>query len=87
MQLNETAQISNPTQSQHMAHLIHHMKLFQTQRCGVAPQARSHLTNSEFEHVLEAYWWIPNRELGLVGAAASTFQLAMIGRQDDISKC
>ena len=35
---------------------------------------------------MEVYWHIPNRELGLVGAAESTFQLAMIGRQDDTAK-
>ena len=35
---------------------------------------------------MEVYWHIPNRELGLVGAAASTFQLAMIGHQDDTAK-
>ena len=35
---------------------------------------------------MEVYWQIPNRELGLVGAAASTFQLAMIGHQDDTDK-
>ena len=34
---------------------------------------------------METYWGIPNRELGLIGAAASTFQLSMIGRQDDIA--
>jgi hypothetical protein len=42
--------------------------------------------NSVFEQVLEAFWWLPDRELGLVGAAASTFQLAMIGCQDGTSK-
>ncbi len=83
---NETAQISNPTRSQHMARLIRHMKRFQTQHRGVASQARRPLTNAEYERVMETYWRIPNRELGLVGAAASTFQLSMIGRQDDIAK-
>lgn len=49
MQWNETAQICNPTRSQHMARLICHMKWFQTQRRGMASQARRPLTNSEFE--------------------------------------
>ena len=69
-----------------MARLIRHMKRFQMQHRGVASQARRPLTNAEYEHVIETYWRIPNRELGLVGAAASAFQLSMIGRQDDIAK-
>ena len=36
MQWNETAQIGNPNHLQHMACIIHHMKRFQTQCCGVA---------------------------------------------------
>ena len=49
MQWNETAQIGNPTCSQLMARLLHHMKQFQMQRRGVASQARRPFMNSEFE--------------------------------------
>jgi len=86
MQWNKMAQIGNPTRLQHMAHLIRHIKRFQTQHRGVGSQARRPLTNSEFECVMEMYWLIPNRELCLVGATASTFQLSMIGHQDDTAK-
>ena len=62
------------------------MKRFQMQHHGVASQGQSPLTNSEFECNMEVYWWIPSRELGLVGAAASTFQLSTIAGQEDTSK-
>ncbi len=35
---------------------------------------------------MEAYWRADNRELGLCGAALTSFQLSMIGRLDDCSK-
>ena len=44
------------------------------------------LTPSEFEHIIEAYWRPPNRELGLCGAASASFQLSMIGQMDDTLK-
>ena len=86
MHWNKTAQIGNTTRAKHMAHLICHMKWFQTQRRGMASHAQRPLTNSEFQRVMETYWLIPNSELGLVGAAVSKFQLSMIGHQDDIIK-
>lgn len=86
MQWNEVAKVGNPTRSQQMARLIRHMKRFQTQRRGREPQARRPLTPAEFERLIEVYWKLPNRELGLCAAASSTLQLAMIGRMDDTVK-
>jgi hypothetical protein len=86
MAWNETAQMGNPTRSHQMARLVKHMKRFQTQRRGVAPQARRPMTNGEFEKIQEHYWTLSNRELGLLRAAASTFQLSMIARVDDTAK-
>ncbi len=47
---------------------------------------RSPLTPQEFEHIQEAYWKIPNRELGLCGSALNSFQLHMVGRLDGSAK-
>ncbi len=44
------------------------------------------MTNGEFEKIQEHYWTLSNRELGRLGAAASTFQLSMIARVDDTAK-
>ena len=47
---------------------------------------RCPLTPQEFEHIQEAYWKIPNRELGLCGSALNSFQLHMVGRLDGSAK-
>ena len=47
---------------------------------------RSPLTPQAFEHIQEAYWKIPNRELGLCGSALNPFKLHMVGRLDDSAK-
>jgi hypothetical protein len=47
---------------------------------------RRPLTPQEFERIQEAYWKIPNRELGLCGSALNSFQLHMVGRLDDSAK-
>ena len=86
MQWNEIAKVGNSTRSQQMARLIRHMKRFQTQRRGREPQARRPLTHAEFERLIEVYWKLPNRELGLCAAASSTFQMSMIGRMDNTVK-
>ena len=86
MPWNEIAQVGNPTRSQEMQRLIAAMRRFQTQRRGVANQARRALTNSEYERLIEAYWWNPNKQIGLCGAAEASFQLNMIGRGDDCAK-
>ena len=62
------------------------MKCFQTQRRGREPQARRPLTPAEVERLIEVYWKLPNRELGLCAAASATFQMSMIGRMDDTVK-
>ena len=59
---------------------------FPTQCHGVTSSVRRPLTTGEYEQVMEAYWRAENRELGLCGAALTSFQLSMIGCQDDISK-
>jgi hypothetical protein len=47
---------------------------------------RHPLTINEFEQVMETYCWAENKELGLCGAALTSFQLSMIGRLDDCTK-
>ena len=69
MPWNEVAQVGNPTRSQEMQRLIASMRRFQTQRRGVANQARRALTNSEYERLIEAYWSHPDKQMGLCGAA------------------
>ena len=44
------------------------------------------MTNGEFKKIQEHYLTLSNRELGLLRAAASTFQLSMITWVDDTDK-
>ena len=85
-QWNDARQEGNPTRSVQMSRLIKAMRRFQTQRRGVESSVRQPVTTSEFEQVMEAYWRADNKELGLCGAALTSFQLSMIGRLDDCSK-
>ena len=85
-QWNDARQEGNPTRSVQMSRLTKAMRRFQTQRRGVESSVRRPLTTSEFEQVMEAYWRADNKELGLCGAALTSFQLSMIGRLDDCSK-
>ena len=55
-------------------------------RCGVASSVRRPLAKGEYEPVMEAYWRVDNRELGICGAALTPIQLSTIGRLDDCSK-
>ena len=85
-QWNDARQEGNPTRSLQLSRLIKAIRRFQTQRHGVASSVRRPLTTGEYEQVMEAYWRAGNRELGLCGAALTSFQLSMIGRLDDCSK-
>ena len=44
------------------------------------------MTNGEFEKIQGHYWALSNKELSVLGAAVSTFQLSMIARVDDTAK-
>jgi hypothetical protein len=85
-QWNDARQEGNPTRSLQLSRLTKAMRRFQTQRRGVASSVRRPLTTGEYEQVMEAYWRADNRELGLCGAALTSFQLSVIGRLDDCSK-
>ena len=79
----ETTQTGYPTHSPHFSCITRHMKLFEIQCHGVSSQAWRAMTMVKFERYQEFLWWHKNRWLCLVGAAASTFHLSMIGRVDD----
>jgi hypothetical protein len=83
MQWHEIAQVESLTPSHQM---LRHMRHFRTHHCGIQAEAHIALTPSEFEHINEAYWRLPNRELGLYGVASASFQLSMIGQMDDTLK-
>lgn len=86
MEWNEVALVGNPTRSQQMKKLLKHMRRFQTQRKGRENCARRGLTDGEFRRLMESYWKLPNRELGLFASAHMSMQFQLIGRNDDICK-
>jgi hypothetical protein len=86
MEWNEVAQMGNPTRSHLMKRLLKNLKRMQTQRRGVASQARRPMTPGEFERLMTSHWSHENKELGLCAAALHACQLSLIGRNDDICK-